>query len=92
MSNQADVVGGAIYNKGKLNVHDSVFEENAATMVRATYNLSIALSEICALCTLLGVYHSPILLYFQFSLPNLYQMDNREEPSRAVSTMVPLYH
>ena len=43
MSNQADVVGGAIYNKGKLDVHDSVFEENAATMVRATTYLCIAL-------------------------------------------------
>ena len=45
LSNQADVVGGAIYNKGKLNVHNSMFEENAATMVRATLYLSIALSE-----------------------------------------------
>lgn len=35
VSNQADVVGGAIYNKGKLNVHKSTFEDNAATMVGA---------------------------------------------------------
>ena len=36
MSNQANVVGGAIYNKGKLDVHNSTFEGNAATMVRAS--------------------------------------------------------
>ena len=49
MSNHADVVGGAIYNKGKLNVHNSMFEENAATMVRATLYLSIAFSETSGL-------------------------------------------
>lgn len=38
MANLADVVGGAIYNKGKLDVHNSIFEENAATMVRALYS------------------------------------------------------
>jgi hypothetical protein len=33
MANQADAHGGAIYNKGILELHNSTFGDNAATMV-----------------------------------------------------------
>ena len=33
IANEADVLGGAIYNKGKLDLRDIVFGENTATMV-----------------------------------------------------------
>ena len=55
MSNQANVNGGAIYSKGKLDVHNSTFGENAATMVRASAYIYIYIYMRAYLCYALHI-------------------------------------